>query len=520
MNWPSARDIFAFRPSVDAVSASLISDDAYTEPSDAPIRSPEPGREAADERHRRIRFDNAIRVWVAVPTFLTCLALRAGGAIDSIVPLAAALVVYALCVIAAFTFFFNIGFSRSADYVLSAMDLVTMSIAVYLTGATASPLYFVYFVPVVIHAFHRDWNLILFSGFGGVILYGVSVLLSLNSLSSAVMADLCARLVFMLLTVAIACLALSVLRKEEGRDRLRIARLRAISVLGNHLNRGCSVEEIASLSAASASLIAGALSAINSTVEILFSWSSTDAAKRIAELAVSNETRDPAATPAMTHIPIQVEGDAPYGVISVKTVKLRTLASDDLRFLEFVSLSIALCLKRHQMIGDLRDSIEMGTAAAAVYLAASRSPRAAQSTLLEGALTLMNADRAALYLWNSARERLELNSWCGIETPKQDVIVNVQRGEGLVGMAYRDGRALSGTVPGGKDSRMMAAPVQLANGNVIGVITTERGKESTEYSEDDLSIAAAFACRSAHALLGTLDAPAKELPPTAPRLAA
>ena len=104
-----------------------------------------------------------------------------------------------------------------------------MSFAVYFTGATASPLYFVYFVPVVVHAFHRDWNVILFSGFGGIVLYGVAVLVSMDKLSSAALADLLARLTFMLLTVAVACLALSVLRKEEKRDRVRTARLKAIA---------------------------------------------------------------------------------------------------------------------------------------------------------------------------------------------------------------------------------------------------------------------------------------------------
>ena len=192
MKWPRLGDIVAFPHGLSVVPD--VTDDLLLDNGDVtPTIPTTPELEAQDDRWRRLRFDNAIRVWVAVPTYLTCLSLRAGGALDSMLPITAVILGYALSVFGSFTLFFNTRFPRTADYVLGLIDLTAMSIAVYLTGAAASPLYFIYFVPVVIHAFHRDWNLILFSGFGGVVFYGVAIFISISQMSPAVIADLCAR---------------------------------------------------------------------------------------------------------------------------------------------------------------------------------------------------------------------------------------------------------------------------------------------------------------------------------------
>ncbi|MBV9079968.1 MAG: hypothetical protein JO102_02480, partial [Elusimicrobia bacterium] len=242
MKWPKLRDIFAFLPVVDGGYFSVEEDAALDDPASTPQL--EPAREEMNDRWRNIRFDNAIRLWVSIPTYLTCLALRAGGAIPTAWPMTVVFTTYVLIQYLVLTVYLNIGFPRSSDFILAGLDLVAMSASVFFTGGASSPIYFIFFVPLVVHAFHRDLNVVLFSGFGGVAVYGLAVLLSLTTLNPAAIADLGARLVFMMLTVAIACLALSLLRRKDALDRKRVARLRAISVLSHRLNHACSTKEL------------------------------------------------------------------------------------------------------------------------------------------------------------------------------------------------------------------------------------------------------------------------------------
>lgn len=530
MIWPSLRDLVAFRPALDAVSASRVAEDAYSGgPADGSTHRPEPRREAADDRQRRIRFDNTIRMWVAVPTYVTCLALHAGGAIDSVLPITGVVLSYLGALFGIFTLFFNVGFTRLADFLLAALDVVAMSFAVYFTGATASPLYFIYFVPVVIHAFHRDWNMILFSGFGGVVLYGAAVLVSMNSLSSAAMADLLARLIFMLLTVAVACLALSVLRKEEERDRLRIARLRAVSLMGVVLNRSCSTAEVHALAGDLGPVIGSALTSPEIQVTVHFQKSRFDASPLALGLSGGSDLPVPSVPldfrGTITEVAVALEGEAAFGGLTVQSSRGTSLSEDDLRFLRFVAHSIALALRRQQVIEELRRSIEMGTAAAAVYLASGRSMGSAQVALVEGAVSLLSGDRAMLYLWNAPQSRLDATAWCGMAHPRWKV-VDSKTGLTWINEAQTTGSVRTGVIPAGEGSASatplsvgLAAPIRLSDGAVLGVLTVER-EGTAAFSEDEIALAAAFACRSAHALGSPVRPMSEGLPPTSPRLAA
>lgn len=517
MKWPSPQEIVALRSTLDAASMAADDDFSFYRGEEAESK-PDPAREAEEHRCRRIRFDNAIRIWVAVPTYLTCLALWSGGAISSLLPITAVIVGYASAIYGTFTAFYNSRFTRLSDYSLSFLDLVAMTAAVYLTGATRSPLYFVYFVPVVIHAFHRDWNLILFSGFGGVVLYGVGVLMSLRDVSSAAVADLFARLVFMLLTVAVACLALSVLRKEEERDRRRIARLRAASVVGHWLNRACSASEIVASCGDVAPVIAAALSVEGARVRMSF------VGRTLAGVRAT-----PGAAPleaGQTSVPVAVDGQFPYGLVSVSSGSAR-LNDSDRKFLRFVARSIALCVRRYEMIDELARSVEMGTAVAAVYLAASRSDSAAETAILEGARALLGADRATVYLWNDVAGRLDAVASSG-ERAGNESVSSFLPNDGAIGQSFSRGQSVTigqgGEAEDDADDRfgrfVIAVPLVQYSGETVGVLAVARMERGTPFTEDDSAVAAAFASRCAHALAAALQHRPAAVTPGFPRLAA
>lgn len=499
MKWPRFSDLVVFRPTAEDMTSAAAGDELSL---DDRQRHASPASEARSERWRRIRFDNAIRLWVALPTYLTCFALWAGGAIDSLLPMTAVILAYGFVLVAAFTAFFNLGFSRAADYVLGGIDLISMSAAVYLTGATASPLYFIYFVPVVIHAFHRDWDLILFSGFGGVVLYGFAVVVSLSNLSSASVADLCARLVFMLLTVAIACLGLSVLRKEEERTRRRTARLRAASALSQRLIAACSITEIQRACEAATDLLTSALSSTRAAVQFVF----------------SDDRRSITTSSGVTVIPIASNGDEILGRILVSRADDEPMNDADLSYLNTIARSVALCLRRQKGIDELGRSVELGTAVAAMQMAAERSDRAAQSTLLEAGMCLIRSDRAALFLWNARQRRLEATAWMGAHSNLEKGFLS---GQGVVGESYLRKEALraSDIDAEGEVRSLLAVPLLVMDGEVLGVLALSRLQTEEPHSDEDALIASAFACRAAQVLRSAMQR-ASDAPPVSPRLAA
>ena len=131
----------------------------------------------------KIWFDNIFRIWISFLTFFIVWILWIGGTLPSFKPVIAVYLLYLAVEISVTWLLLKTQRFRQMDFVLCFFDIVGVSIGIYLTGGANSPLYFLYFIPVIIQAFHRDWALILFYGFGSVIGYSVALFFRLNGFS-------------------------------------------------------------------------------------------------------------------------------------------------------------------------------------------------------------------------------------------------------------------------------------------------------------------------------------------------
>jgi amino acid transporter len=64
----------------------------------------------------------------------------------------------------------------------------------------------------------------------------MAILKSISEMTPALITNLGARIFFMLLTVSIACLALTILRKQDEVDQKRIRRLKNLTLVSETLN--------------------------------------------------------------------------------------------------------------------------------------------------------------------------------------------------------------------------------------------------------------------------------------------
>ncbi len=528
MKWPRLKDIFAFQPPVDAASLLPADDDDF--PSESEI-SDTPS-DANEVRWQKIRFDNTIRLWVSIPTYLICAALWAGGAMADMIPMTVVFSAYVALELVSLTIFLNTKFTRAADYLLSGLDLVAMSFSIYYTGGVASPLYFIYFVPLIVHAFHRDWNIILFNGFGGIVLYGVAVLLSLSEVKAATLADLAARLVFMLLTVAIACLALNLLRRKDDIDRKRLVRIRAIAVLTHYLNRACATKDLGAVLAQISPLLASAIGGDRPTelrallvADRLSLRLSGDLAGHAVPISASPavtqqecvsahpsdsglECHWDATAMARFCAPIFISEAEVFGVLSVSSAELGAFSEEDQRFVRLLARSVALCAHRLQQMEELRHTVEMGSCVTAAFLASAHSTAATLVAIAEGALSLVEGDIATVFLWNKLTGRLEAVVSRG-ERAGDHAGLHVHSGEGIIGWTFEqhepkwtsnltEDPTFRERVNGPRS--ILAVPLQTIKGEVVGVLAISRVATKADFQDEEIAVASTFAHRAAHAI--------------------
>jgi hypothetical protein len=213
--WPGFFDIFSFQPPSDEQGRASfesindehidLADDFNAEENTDLFENPQ--LSAAKDTWHKIRFDNTIRLMIAVPTYLASVVMWMSGAITSLLPMTLVFTAFGTAQFFVTWIFRNNRFARKLDFVMSTFDIVSMSVAIYCTGGVNSPLYFIYFIPLLVHAFHRDWALVFFNGVGGSLLYASAILNSLTEYTSVTLTNLGTRLFFMFLTLCIVYFA-------------------------------------------------------------------------------------------------------------------------------------------------------------------------------------------------------------------------------------------------------------------------------------------------------------------------
>jgi GAF domain-containing protein len=530
IRWPRFSDIFALRPPSETRLRWALDGLNPDGPSSS---SAKPG---ADPQWHKIRFDNTIRLWISIPAYLACIPLRLTGVLSSIIPMTVIFSSFGVLQFLGTWLFSSYKHPRRFDFFLCATDLIATSAAVFVTGGTASPLYFIYFIPLIVHAFHRDWSLVLFNGFGGVALYAVAIAHSIPKLTPAVMTDLGARVFMMLVTVSIACLSLTLLRRKDDEDQIRIGRLNTLSLIGQLLNNVCALNDLPATVTDLVKLVNAGLGAhLKPWSRALLIQGDPSVMRAIADPADDRpefkQELTPDSCPAVHSnspfvMPDQDKGECPtehfpfgshlcipvsgtenenFGVLFAGSAQKNAFKTDERQFLDFVAKSLGLSIQRLQRMEELRRGVEMNSCVMATYIASTRSLEATYSSILEGILTILKVDQASLMLWDASKGVLRTKE---VKGPKasEEWDLEFQMGEGIPGRVLDTGRPYwtndifeDAMYKARKSSikSFLSLPLRSIRGEKIGVVNAARLEQRSDFSVGEIDLASTFATRAA-----------------------
>jgi len=550
MKWLHFSDLFSFLPPSPRLAADAVStSEDSLGPFEYPLMRDGDGILADveledDRRWRRIRFDNTVRAVIAAASYLACLALRAGGVIASLMPITLVFLIYAVVEVASCLYFRRDRIARWQEVWLCAIDIIGVSLAVYLTGGPTSPLYFLYFIPLIIHAFHRDWGLVLFNGVGGVVLYAIAMWNSFTVVGSTEITDLGARLFFMLISVSIASLALYLLRREDEHERKRLRRLQTLALIGQRLNRATTLPELSDIAAYVATEINNTFS------EDLKLWSrfllgGSDAsllhavegpvdakpelkqsiAMHACPAAAGNRPFDledartgtGCATEQFSFgshlcLPISGSENETFGVLFCGSPIPHAFGTSERQFLYFVARSMGLAVQRLKRMAELRKAVEMNSCVMASFIGATRSVEVTVDAILEGVRTILTVDQASLFLWDPGTQQLRIHKVNG-EHAAAETGLAFRMGESWPGKTLESGKPLSVShvdqdpIYRSRRTEMRALlclPLRNLKDEPIGVIAASRFESRQEFSTEEVDVASTFATRAAVALEGAL----------------
>jgi GAF domain-containing protein len=372
-------------------------------------------------------------------------------------------------------------------------------LSVYYTGATNSPLYFIYFIPLIVHAFHRDLGMVVLYGFGGVIFYAMAILKSIAEMTPVVITNLGARIFFMLLTVSIACLALTILRKQDEVDQKRIRRLKNLTLVSETLNQMTSMNELQEISVTLMALIHQGLGKeMQPWARFLFVQKDatlmraitdpnndrSDLPKEISTLScpvmknnapfllddASKGTECPTEQFSFgSHICMPIAGaeNESFGVLFLGSPYKHAFLSEETQFLEYIAKSLGLSIQRLNRMEELRKSLEMNSWVMAATIASSRSANDTYSAVLEGISNILRADTTTLSIFQKRTGQLKTVKNMGGETP---------------------------------ENRSLLMPLKTIKGEPLGVIKAARNEATEKFSAIEIETAATFAARAALAI--------------------
>ncbi len=531
--WLNLKDIFAFRPPSQNDSAPLLTE-IYKE-----FRFEENGAFNKNEI-QNIRFDNSMRIAISLLALAAAFVLWVGKAIPLIGPVFLIFSCYAVLQIFGSWCLTRWSHYRKINYAVCTVDIVALSLGVHWTGQADSPLYFIYFMPLIIQAFHRDWALLVYYGVGGLVLYSIAIFWSIPDWSSQNLIGLGTRILFMACTVGLALLAVNLLRKNETLERRRTSRLKCLVYVSQLLN---GVGTLRDLPAAVEEFVKVMNLELRKPHE---SWSRIfliqhseplmqavqDPTHPLSELKQSiphascpaiqgnknfevknaeTESGCPVESFSMfkSHlcVPIAGEADEPFGVIFSGSPHINAFHEEDTQFLQFIGKSLGLTFQRLKRVEELNQVFEMDSCAMATFLGSTRTMEDTATAIIDGIKTILNADQVQLMLWDAAKAKLVTKLVTGVfDKSVQNLFFSM--GEGIPGQVLESGKPYwtynlqSGsfytqTTP---FRGLLAVPLQTMRGEPLGVVIASILSGQRTFSVEEIDLISTFCTRASVAI--------------------
>ena len=541
--WQIIYSIFNFRPPalISKGGSSLKGGSPKKElsnPDDLPLFSSVSSELDTNEKStlEKIWIDNTFRVWISNLTFVLCWILWFTGSIPQFKPLALIFVLYILLEFSATWLLLKTNWHRQIDIVLCTVDVIGISTGVYFTGGSGSPLFFLYFIPIIIQAFHRDWALILFYGFGGVLGYSASIFFRFEVLARPDLINLGSRIFFMAITVSTAILAVTLLRRQIRTEGTRLSRMRMLTMVSQILNRTTSLREIPEsirdivgiLNTEFCGSIRGWARAflLEETGHTMKSLTNTQnqrldlkqelpavvcpVMKNHKPFSLENVEKDQSCPSESfsfsSHlcIPISGAGNETFGVLFCGSDLVGAFKTQEREFLEFISRAIGLTLQRLRRVEELQLSLEMDSCAMATYIASTKGLDQTYHAILDGVKTILKTDQASLMVWNAQSGKLTSKAIIG-RFQKEEKGWTFAMGEGIPGRVLESAKMIR-TLEAQKESpysfagfpfkSLICLPLHTFKGEPIGVINAWHSEKGDGISNYEIDIASTFITRA------------------------
>ncbi|MFN0117408.1 MAG: GAF domain-containing protein [Elusimicrobiota bacterium] len=554
MNFPKFKDLFSlwFPMATPAASEENVVEDftvlnAETDLYNENSRLIKSKNNEQNNVFQKIRFDNFIRLCTALPVFVVSVLLWWGGALNHIFAITITFILFSFVQFTACLFFLQTKKPKVLDTFLCSMDLVAMGTGIHLTGGMNSPLMFMFFIPFIIQAFHRNWKMIIFYGIGGIIVLSLVELFSLEPKSSFPILDFTARVFFHALTTTIAALGVYLLEKKEVGDAIGLSRLRLINRITQRLNHVQAYSDVLFTSREILDLLQSEWgnsywfqfllieedgfnlknisSKKNSDWDILeqesykvFVNSFENKILSIQKFEETLKTGEHFSILGSYQLfSITGSDNKPHGILVVGSKKTSAFSSEDNKFLQFIVKSIGLTLQRLYVFDELRKITEMESCAAAINLNSSRSINLVYSSIIEGILSVINADQACLMMWSNETQTLTPIEAKGPYAQKE-LEIKFPMGEGILNHVLKTGEVIfcngviedkiyqSQKIP---MKSFICLPLWNVRGKPIGVITAMKFIEEKGFSSTEIGVAATFAARCSVALENAINQPQK-----------
>ena len=502
---------------------------------------------SSDQERQRdcIRFDNYFRAGASLFSIALCFGLWWGNDIGTITKPIILFVIYVL-------FFLSVHYSlrktnrlRLLSYVACGMDLLILSLALMVTGGHSSPLFFFFFLPLIVQAFHRDQALLLFNGFGGLAFYGGLSALAImaNGWNGPMMIEVGERLFFLTVAMVTAVIHVNSNLQHEIEEKGCHCRMQFITDYSSHLNRvndSCEIpalmmDLVQNLNAdhrpmadAWSRLFVlrpdGFMSAIDDPAHPKpalpreLSPRTCPAVTKNSSFVFRSAEKDAACPTASfsfkSHvcIPISSTDNESYGIIFSGSPRPDAFGDKEIEFLTHLAKSLGHTIQRLKKSEELGMAIELGSCAVASFIKSTRSSGETIDSILDGVISILEPDQVSFYLWDPGHRLFRPLSAKGPHAD-EELKLTCPVGEGVMGRVFEEGEPLytsefeSDTVLqefGSTCKSLLSIPLKTMGGESIGILNSWIFSRERTLSDREINRASTFAIRAAIALENAL----------------
>lgn len=431
---------------------------------------------------------------------------------------------------------------RLYSYLLSGVDYAAISFVVQITGGLASPFFYLYPIPFLIHALYFDVDMIVLDG--TLALIGFGAVLWHNRLELTLFQQGIAQSGFLIVIFCAALITAVRFRRKDAAVDKSVGALKAtvdfLSAL-NAMPPELSRNDMQNFVLQRLNEVLRPMQVFSRLWILNTSWKTLRGVGEHPALRPGSPHHLPTlACPAFglrkpfryrkneeeacpseqfnyaQHLCLPVLSDDDcFGTLFLGSYQSAPWAPEDLHLFDMLSQAIALALQRRKLfehleekLSELNFSFEVGTTALATFAGSTQSIDETTVRVLDGVISILKVNRASLMLWDSSTQELR-TQWVRGGNFQAQSPLKLKLGEGMAGHALQTGQpywaeyAMSDPhyIPSAQTIRsLLCVPVYTIDGEPLGVINALTTDSIRAFGRREIDFLKAFGRQAALAI--------------------